>query len=146
MDLSQQIAKYRFKKKKQLAKHMLQIHENPAKFECKFCSKNFIKEKQYEVHMQRHEDKIQKKNMQIVDLSEQNTKTDPAKEETKEIDFEDSAIKKSIESLLDKKNFSPFTLEFGKEYKCSDSERSINFKNSFAHRPSSLKLNSPMLQ
>ena len=49
---------FRFKKKNQLKKHMEQIHADPAQFQCKFWSKSFNKQKKFEAHMQRHEEKI----------------------------------------------------------------------------------------
>lgn len=60
--------KFRFKKKKQLAKHKIEVHEKTTSYACKYCSKNFVKEKQYDTHMKRHEEKIQKKNKQILEL------------------------------------------------------------------------------
>ena len=114
--------KYRFKKKKQLAKHKLDVHENKNKFTCKLCSKNFTNQKQFDAHMSRHEDKIQKKNKQIVDLVDAN------KEEAKEIDFEDHELKLNI--LKSQSDSSPFQLDYDKRLsRIQSHERKLDYES-----------------
>ncbi|CAI2366980.1 unnamed protein product [Moneuplotes crassus] len=143
--------KFRFKKKKQLAKHMEQIHENSNKKECKYCNK-LISKRQYQAHIKKHEHKIEK-NMIILDITEKSSEVPLPKaeehkqpEEKKETDFEDKQLQEKILSLQARKEDSVFMAQFRKRFKSSDSEHSYYKYDNINSRPSSMKLNSPNLQ
>ena len=100
--------------------------------------------------MLRHEEKIQKKNKQILDYSEQKkTGLTIIKEEIKENEFEDKNINEWILKIKQKIIKNPqshnsfqdslFMNEFRKRFKSSESEKSI-FKYNPVNRPGSLKV------
>lgn len=122
--------KFRFKKKKQLAKHMEQVHGTSNKKECKYCNK-LITTRQYEAHLKKHEQKIEK-NMIILDLTEKSSESVLKAEEKKEVDFEDKQLKEKIMKLQAKNENSAFMAQFRKRFKSSDSEHSCN-NHSFQH-------------
>ena len=112
-DKNTSFPKYRFKKKKQLAKHRVDVHNKRANFECKFWSKGFVNEKTFTTHVKRHEDKMLRKNKQMVDIN-----FPDQFEEWKEHNLQDT--KNDIWEDLHEDD-SLFKLESQKRFKVSDS-------------------------
>ena len=110
------IPKYRFKKKKQLAKHKFEMHERPSSYTWKFWSKAFSVLKQYNNHMSKHEMRIEKKNKQILDLPESG-KVEETKEENKNPSLFEFNVNKDKEQEK-----SSFIIDYRKRFKSSQSE------------------------
>lgn len=129
------IPKYRFKKKKQLARHKFEMHEKPLSYTWKFCSKVFSVLKQYNSHMQRHENKFQKKNKQIVDLADAEKE-----EETKEQDDKPKLFELNEQNEVDHE-VNSFQIDGRKRAKSSQSEeRLLLFDHNMNRRLSKVKL------
>ena len=110
------ITKYRFRKKKQLAKHKFEMHERPSSYMWKFWSKVFSVLKQYNNHVSKHEMRIDKKNKQILDLPE-SKKVEETKEENKNPNLFELNGNKDNEQEK-----SPFIIDYRKRFKSSQSE------------------------
>jgi len=126
-----QVPKFRFKKKKHLHKHRFEMHEKPVSYSCKFCSKNFSVLKQFNTHVKRHEEKIQRKNKQLYEIP------DKRKEAKETSQFQMADLSFNAES--------PFNIELRKRFKSSESEkRVLLFEDENVKRRLS-KVDSPML-